>query len=407
VNESALHRQALLLLSGIGAITPLAIDLYLPALPQISALLDVPMQRIESSVSTYMVGLGVGVLIGAAVSDRFGRKPSVVGGLVLFCLCSLLLGTTSNADVFLALRVVQAIGGGFAFVNIPAIVRDLYDEQNSARAFTMISIIALIAPLIAPTIGSIILAVSNWRTIFFALTGYAALLCVLVAVYLPETSRRRGVPSNARISTQVRANVRRVMSNPEAVSLVVCQGFVFAVMFAFVADASFAYMVHYGLSSWHFSILFAANILTLMLCNRLNKRLLLSRRPFDIVPLGIGLQIGSSALLLAAVLSSAATLWVFVPLVMLGVGAHALVTPNLVATFMGRFEEGAGTASGVITCAQYLGAGLVSLIAAAVHDGTLLTTALTMFSSAVCAVAAYRVANRRRNARLTLEATNS
>ncbi|MFK7885345.1 MAG: multidrug effflux MFS transporter [Gammaproteobacteria bacterium] len=403
MNESALHRQALLLLSGIGAITPLAIDLYLPALPQIALLLDVPMQRIESSVSTYMVGLGIGVLIGAAVSDRFGRKPSVIAGLILFGLCSVVLGATSNVDLFLLLRVVQAFGGGFAFVNIPAIVRDLYDEQNSARAFTMIAIIALIAPLIAPTIGSTILAISNWRTIFYALAVYAALLCVLVALYLPETSRRRGVPENASIITQVSTNVRRVMANREAVALVVCQGFVFAVMFAFVADASFAYMVYYKLSPWHFSILFAANIATLMLCNRINKRLLLTKRPFEIVPYGIALQIGSSALLLIAVVLGAAPLWVFVPLIMLGVGAHALVTPNLVATFMGRFEEGAGTASGVITCAQYLGAGLVSLLAAALHDGTLLTTALTMFISAVFAVAAYRLARRRRAERLALE----
>lgn len=395
------------MLSGIGAITPLAIDMYLPALPQISALLDVPMQRIESSVSTYMVGLGIGVLVGAAVSDRYGRKPSVIVGLILFCLCSLILGATSNPDLFLALRVVQAFGGGFAFVNIPAIVRDLYDEQNSARAFTMIAIISMIAPLIAPAIGSTILEVSSWRTIFYALAGYAALLSVLVAIYLPETSPRRGVPPDATIGSQIHANVSRVMANREAVALVVCQGFVFAVMFAFVADASFAYMVHYGLSSWHFSILFAANIVTLMLFNRVNKRLLLTRRPFDIVPFGIAMQIVSSAGLLLAVLTGMATLWVFVPLIMIGVGAHAMVTPNLVASFMGRFEEGAGTASGVITCSQYLGAGVVSLIAAAVHDGTLLTTALTMFISAVFAVAAYRVARDRRAQRLVLESASS
>ncbi|MEO1576771.1 MAG: MFS transporter, partial [Pseudomonadota bacterium] len=117
------RRRALLVLSALGALTPLAIDMYLPALPQIADLLGVPIQRMESSVSTYMVGLAVGVLIGATVSDRLGRKPSVLWGLGLFGLCSLGIAVTPDADVFLALRVVQAFGGGFAFVNIPAIVR--------------------------------------------------------------------------------------------------------------------------------------------------------------------------------------------------------------------------------------------------------------------------------------------
>ena len=397
-------RRALTLLAGIGALTPLAIDMYLPALPQISALLDVPFQRMESSVSTYMVGLAAGVLIGATVSDRLGRKPSVLLGLALFAVCSLMLALTSHADVFLALRVAQAFGGGFAFVNIPAIVRDLYDEQDSARAFTMISMIALTAPLLAPAIGSLVLAVASWRVIFLVLMGYAMILCALIAWRLPETARPDPVGAGLSLFGQVRANVRRVLTHREAVALTVCQGFVFAVMFAFVADASFAYMVHFGLSSWHFSLLFAANIATLMGFNRLNKQLLKTRRPFEIVPYGIAIQVLSSALLVLAVWRDHVSLPVFVPLVMIGVGVHALVTPNLVATFMGRFTHGAGTASGVITGAQYLCAGAISLIAAAVHDGTLWTTSLTMLISALCALAAFGVARRRRLERLSQEA---
>lgn len=397
------QRRAMFLLSGIGAVSPLAIDMYLPALPQIAELLNVPMQRMESSVSTYMIGLGVGVLIGATVSDRLGRKPSVLWGLMLFALCSVGLALTNNADLFLTLRVVQAFGGGFAFVNIPAIVRDMYDEQDSARAFTMISMIALTAPLLAPAIGSLILAVASWRMIFALLAIYALVLCALIARRLPETSRPDPVGSGLGLLGQVRANVRRVMTHREAVALTICQGFVFSVLFAFVADASFAYMVHFGLSSWDFSLLFAANIATLMGFNRLNKRLLKTRRPFDIVPLGIALQMMSAGGLTIAVLLDAAALPIFVPLVMIGVGAHAMVTPNIVATFMARFTHGAGTASGVINCSQYLTAGLISLIAAAVHDGTLLTTALTMLVAAIGAFATYRLARRRRLERLALE----
>jgi DHA1 family bicyclomycin/chloramphenicol resistance-like MFS transporter len=401
------NRPALLLLAAIGTITPLAIDLYLPALPQIALLLDVPMQRIESSVSTYMIGLAIGVLIGAAVSDRVGRKPSVVGGLLLFALCSVGIGLTDNGDVFLALRVVQAFGGGFAFVNIPAIVRDLFDEQDSARAFTMITIIALVAPLIAPTIGSTIMLFFSWRAIFFALACYALALCALVFLYLPETSPADPDRRSKGVFAQVGANVARVMRNREAVALVICQGFVFAVMFSFVADASFAYMVHFKLDAWTFSLLFGANIATLMAFNRVNKRLLVKRRPFTIVPLGIALQVGSTAILTTAVLAGADSLALFVPLIMLAVGAHALVTPNIMASFMAHFGRGAGTASGVITGAQYLTAGLISLCAALVHDGTLITTSLTMLLSALGALIALGFARQRRAERLARETLNA
>jgi DHA1 family bicyclomycin/chloramphenicol resistance-like MFS transporter len=319
--------------------------------------------------------------------------------------CSLAIAAVSSADLFLVLRVVQALGGGFVFVNVPAIVRDMYDEHDSARAFTMITIIALVAPLLAPTIGSAVLTLSNWRMIFVALAAYVSLLFVLVWWRLPETARPDPLGDNLSVLGQVHANLRRVLTHREAVALTVCQGFVFAVMFSFVADASFVYMVHFKLSSWHFSLLFAANIITLMAFNRLNKHLLKRHRPFDILPLGIGLQVLSSAALVAVVALDLASLPVFVPLVMVGVGAHALVTPNLMATFMGRFTHGAGTASGVITGAQNLSAGAISLLAAIVHSGTLMTTALTMLCCALAAVAAYQLARSRRRERLALEST--
>lgn len=398
------NQGALLLLAALGTTTPLAIDLYLPALPLIAEVFAVPMQRIESSVSTYMIGLAVGVLIGAAVSDRIGRKPSVLGGLLLFALCSIGIGLTQDADLFLALRVVQAFGGGFVFVNIPAIVRDLYDEQDSARAFTMITIIALVAPLIAPMVGSIINYLLGWRAIFFVLAAYALLLWVLITKYLPETSPADPDRKRLGVMTQVKANVVRVFTHREAVALVFCQSFVFAVMFAFVADASFAYMVHFGLSPWLFSTFFGANIFMLMVFNRLNKQLLKTRRPFDIVPLGIALQFGSCAILMLAVLAGVASLYVFVPLVMISVGAHTLITPNIIATFMARFDKGAGTASGVITGSQYLASGAVSIVAAALHDGTLITTAATMLVSSMLAVTGFFLARQRRAERLRGEA---
>ncbi len=398
------NQGALLLLAALGTTTPLAIDLYLPALPLIAQVFDVPMQRIESSVSTYMIGLAIGVLIGAAVSDRVGRKPSVLGGLLLFATCSIGIGLTQSADLFLALRVVQAFGGGFVFVNIPAIVRDLYDEQDSARAFTMITIIALVAPLIAPMVGSAINHFLGWRAIFFVLAAYSLVLWVLITNYLPETSPADPDRRRLSVMTQVKANVVRVFSHREAVALVFCQSFVFAVMFAFIADASFAYMIHFALSPWTFSMFFGANIFALMLFNRLNKQLLKTRRPFEIVPLGMALQFGSCVTLMIAVVLDMASLSIFVPLVMISVGAHALITPNIIATFMARFDKGAGTASGVITGAQYLVSGTLSVIAAALHDNTLITTALTMLISSSLALTGFFVARQRRAERLRREA---
>lgn len=394
--DAAPLRSALLLLAAIGTVTPLAIDAYLPALPQIADYLQVELQLIESSVSTYMIGLAAGVLIGATVSDRLGRRPSVLGGLALFIVASLMIALTRDVDTFLALRVVQAFGGGFAFVNIPAIIRDVYEEQDSARALTMISVIAMIAPLIAPLLGAIILALLGWRAIFVALAVYALILTLLVRHYLPETSARRAATERAGVIHEISANVARVLRNREAVMLVLCQSAAFSVMFSFVADSAFVYMEHFGLSPTAFALLFGANIATLIGFNRLNKRLLVNRRPITIVPLGAAIQFAACIGLVGAAYTDHASLVVFVPLTMLAVGALGIYTPNTIARYMAQFGTGAGTASGVITCAQYLFAGLISLLAAALHDGTLRTTGITMLACSAGAGAALWAALRLR-----------
>lgn len=385
-------RRALYLLAALGTITPLAIDAYLPALPVIADLLGASLQVMESSVSTYMVGLSVGVLVGATVSDRLGRRPSVLAGLALFALCSVALAMTPNAGLFLSLRVVQAFGGGFAFVNIPAIIRDVYEEQDSARALTMVTVIALIAPLVAPLLGATILALAGWRAIFFVLAAYAIVLALLISLHLPETSRRRGPAPRGSVPAEIRANLTRVFRTPQAVALVVCQAAAFSVLFTFVADATFIYMAHYGLSPFVFAFLFSANIATLIAFNRANKLLLRYRSPLSIVPIASVFQVVACIGLVALVLAGATPLWLYVPLTMIAFGALGMIGPNVLARYMTHFGTGAGTASGVITCAQYLAAGLVSIASAALHDGTLLTPGATMLICALISAAALRAA---------------
>ena len=381
------HKRALIpLLAGVLATGPFAVDAYLPAMTVIAGVYDVDLQLMESSISTYLLGLAAGFLLGAPVSDRLGRRPTIAIGLTAYAISSALIAVSPGASAFLALRVVQAIGGGFAVVNSNAIVRDLYDERESAQAFTTLGLVVIIAPLIAPAVGSLLLQAFGWQSIFFAQSLFALTLIALVAGRLPETGAARNrLAERPGVFREIAQNLRRVFGNVCAMSVALALSMSFACMFVFISDASFAYMDYFGVSPNAFAALFAANMVTLVVFNRVNRRLLRSLRPVAILRVGVLLQLAASTALCVYVLATEPALPAVVALVMLAVGSLGMIGPNALATYMAQFSSGSGTASGVIGSAQFATGSLAGVVAAALSDGTLLSMGATM--CACCLVA--------------------
>lgn len=380
------RRLMTVVLAGLMALSPVSIDVYLPSLPEIAAELTTSLQLVESSISSYFLGLVPGLLLGAPISDRFGRRRTIFAGLSIYLVASGLIVWSQSIDQLLVLRCLQAVGAGVSTVNVGAVVRDVYEEQDIARMFSLIGMITMIAPLVGPGLGTLLLQFFEWRAIFVCLTLYAALLMIGIRVLLPETLHRPEEDFlRVGLMREVVANVRSVLAQRQALGFGLCTAFAFGTMLVFLSDASFAYIDYFGVSRSVFSLLFAANIVTMMAFNRLNVRLLKRVGPRSILPVGLTLQLIASLSLLFYVCLAEPRIAVVVPLVMLVVGPLGIIGANAMASYLAFFRTGTATANGIAGATQFTFGAFAGAALGAVHDGTLRTLGAGM---AVCSLLA-------------------
>ena len=182
------------------AIGPLAVDMYLPAMPTLQREFAVDASRVQHTLSAYLLGLAVGQLGFGPIADRYGRKAPLIGGLAVFTLASAGCVMAGSIGIFVLLRFLQALGGASGMVVIRAVIRDRFDEIQSARVLSLMMLVMGAAPILAPLGGGWILITGSWHWIFGFLTAFAALCIVLVAVFLEESH-----PVHRRSATLVRA----------------------------------------------------------------------------------------------------------------------------------------------------------------------------------------------------------
>ncbi|MBY4676262.1 multidrug effflux MFS transporter [Marinobacterium arenosum] len=382
--ETSSHRLAYLL-AALTTLGPFAIDTYLPAQPAIAEALATDIHRVEQTMGIYMAGLAIGPLFGGPASDRFGRKRVAVLGLLFFALSSLLITFCQTIEQMLLLRFCQAIGGGFAVVTAAATVRDFFTGKEAARVMSMMGIIMLIAPLVAPAVGASLLEIWGWRSIFGWLTLYALAVAALLAWRMPQASRQLQKGDGLR---GVLRSYRSVLSHKQAMAYGIAQAFSASCMFMFLTEAAFVYIEYFGMAESVFPFLFGANIITMALFNRLNVRLLASREPHQLLRLGMLVQSSAALLLALFVAFGTAPLWLVVGLVMLAVGAMGFVFANGITCALAFFPHNSGAANAVIGTAGYGFAAVLTTVLTLLHDGTPLPMSAMM---AVCALAGLSV----------------
>ena len=261
-----------LVLGSLSAFGPLSIDMYLPALPQLSDDFHVGASTAQLTLTACLAGLALGQLVAGPLSDRFGRRAPLLAGLALFVVSSLLCAAAPSAAALIGLRFVQGIGGAAGIAISRAIARDLYGGDALARFFSTLMLVNGLAPILAPVVGAQILRVTSWRGVFVALAGIGAVLAVAAAVGLRETLppalRREGGFAS------VRATVAELVSDRSFVGYLVVLGFSFGAMFAYIAGSSFVVeTIHHG-SPQLFAAIFAVNGIGIVAAGQVNGFLL-------------------------------------------------------------------------------------------------------------------------------------
>lgn len=255
-------RSLAVLLAMLTAVAPFAIDMYLPAMQEMAKDLSVPIHYIEISISTFLIGFALGQLIGGPLSDRMGRKPIIALGLILFSITSLMLTQTESINQLLLLRALQAIGGGMATVNASAIIRDLFAGDDMAKVLSMVAIVMMSAPLIAPMLGAFVVEFWDWQAIFLGLSVYSLLVMFLLLWRLPETndqSKRNEQEAHSEIEINrptLWQSYKRVLTHRQAMGYIIAISFAFSGMFVFITSSAFTYLEYFSVSVQLFPFLF-------------------------------------------------------------------------------------------------------------------------------------------------------
>lgn len=350
-----------LILGALISLGPLSIDMYLPALPELSRELDASEPLVQLTLTGMLLGLAVGQLLIGPLSDAFGRKRPLVIGLVMHATSSVLCALAGTAEVLAAARLVQGFAGAAVSVTVMAIVRDQFEGIAVARTMSRLMLVMGAAPMLAPTLGTLVLGWSSWRGIFGVLAVAATLLVLLALLALRETlpvERRR--PSRIRSSL---STYRSLLGDRPFLALALIGGLMMAAMFSYISGASFVLQEGFGLSPGQFALVFGGNALALIVMSQVNPLLLRRFRIMDVMTTAIVTGfLASVTLVLTGLTGFGGLVGALVPLTVI-LGAAGLIMPNVPALALSRHGEAAGSAAAILGCLQFgIGATVAPLV---------------------------------------------
>lgn len=245
----------ILILGALSTVTPFAIDLYLPAFPQIAAGLGSTQAQVALSLSSYFVGMAIGQLFYGPLLDRFGRKKPLFLGLGIFVLASIGCAFAPSVEALIALRFLQALGGCVAQVGAITMVRDFFPVHEGAKVMSLLLLILSVSPLLAPTIGSFLATAVGWQWIFAALGVITMGILGVAAAWLPEGH----VPDKS-VSLRPLPILRTfagILSDPHFHVYALAGAFCFSGLFLYVAGSPIIFMKVFEVSTHTYGAIFA------------------------------------------------------------------------------------------------------------------------------------------------------
>jgi MFS transporter, DHA1 family, multidrug resistance protein len=347
-----------LTLGAFVAIGPLTIDMYLPALPSITAELQTTSAAVQLTLTGTLVGLALGQLVIGPLSDALGRRTPLLAGTALHVLASLLVLVAPSIAVLGALRVLQGVGAAAGAVVALAVVRDLYEGRAAATMLSRLFLVLGAAPVLAPTIGGELLRFTSWRGVFAVLAGYGLLMLAVGWATLRET-----LPPERRRTASIRGTLRGyadLLRDRSYVGLVLVAGLTFAGLFSYVAGSAFVFQTQFGLDEQEFGVLFGLGAVWLIAATQVNPLALRRWEPQQVLVAGIVTGVVAGAALVVLAGTGTGGLWAVVISLWVLLFACGLALPNAPALALSRHGEAAGTAAALLGAVQFGVGALVS-----------------------------------------------
>lgn len=378
----------ILLLGSLTAFGAVTIDLYLPTLPAIARDYGTSAAAVQLTLSTFFVGMALGQLFFGPLSDRIGRRPTILIGCAVYVAASLFCALAPTIEALVVGRFFQALGCCAAMVTCRAIVRDRYDHRDSARIFSLLMLVLAIAPLLAPTVGGWIAAAAGWHAVFYAFVAVGVAISAAVGLRLDES--RSAATAQAARGQDVLSAYARLLGHKRLIGYLLVGAANGATLFSYIAASPDLVVNSWGFSESQFGLVFAAIAVGVVGSSQVNRLLLKHRSPDAILAWAtLGAAAAGVALWLVALFD--APVPVVLVAVFVALSSNGLIAANASAGALNVDPLRAGAISGLMGGINFGMGAAASALAAAMYDGTARPLAANVAVALLVAAAAYHL----------------
>jgi DHA1 family bicyclomycin/chloramphenicol resistance-like MFS transporter len=375
-----------ILLGALTAMGPVAIDMYLPSLPAIAAGLRASSGEAQATVSAFLAGMAVGQLFYGPASDRLGRRPPILLGVVIYVAASAICALAVSPAMLIGARFVQALGACAGGVVARAVVRDKFNHTETARMLSLLMLIMGLAPILAPLLGGTLLGLGGWRLNFWFMVSFGVAVG-LAALWRLTESRSEETTAHASTETPTQAYLA-LMREPRLVGYAMAGALNGATLFTYIASSPDLLIRTYGIAPSAFGWVFGLNAVGVIGGNQVNRFLLRRRTPDQVLAKSSLIAVGFAALLMVAAFSGVGERWSVLVLLFGLLSAYGFIQGNTMAGALNVDPRRAGAISALMGAVSFGTGALASAAAGVLHDGTPRPMALVMFvalaGSAIC-----------------------
>lgn len=388
------RRSLLIFILGLlSAIGPFSIDMYLPGFPTIAASLHTTVDKVSYSLSSFFIGICVGQLLCGPLLDRFGRKRPLLIGLVLYILASIACSLSKSVESLILFRFLQAIGGCVGMVAPNAIVRDVFPVEENAKVFSLLILILGVSPILAPTVGSYVVANFGWQLVFIILAIVTALILIMVIKWLPES--KAADPSFSLKPKAILQGFGLVVKERQFATYALAGAVASAGLFAYLAGSPFVFMQLYGASEQQYGLIFSFIAAGLIGCSQLNNRVLRKYSSAQVLKVVMLSQSLIGLLLIIGIATKVIALYGSIVLMLLFLSCQGFTFPNAAALAMAPFTKGAGSASALMGALQMVCGAMATALVGVFFTGTAVPMAVIMASCSLVGLLILLLGHRR------------
>ncbi len=360
----------------LSALVAMAMDMYLPSLPEIAQDLQTDYGHVQQTLSVFLGGIAFSQLLYGPLSDRFGRRSVLLVGVSIFAVVSVFCALATDVNELVSMRLLQSLGAGAGSVVAAAVVRDLFQGPHAARVMSYVLMVMMVVPLVAPIIGGYVLLWFGWRAIFVVLVLLGVLCALAVLVAIPET-----LPAERRQSLRLSSlfhSYRTILSHKKAMGMNLCAAFSFGCLFAFISGSPYLYIEYFDVEPELYGYLFGCNIVMVLLVSYLNSRLVTRFGGQRLLLVGALVQlVFVLCLVLVSWLKVGGLIGTMIPIIPC-IGMIGMISANTTATALSYFPNASGTAAGVLGISRFSAAGIASAAVGIMHDGSNLVMPVVM-----------------------------